>query len=292
MKKKYILSLGTQSVFFLCLTPEKLENKRKRVRPFKFSMSSQKDELLPPNYTESFVLTGEMKDTIAKRVAEKSVQVGDGHLVLQKPDLPCPAITLWNGRKFPLYASIFFMTTNDTSILADSKFLLSAFHFEKCCAVPHCIGHHVPITSDLISPIEMSHYDHAYFMQVFETHTRRAEGSDKTNYHDSTISIGHCILWTGSCDKKGYGQCNYLGTRRAHVFSYKLWHLENVPTGYLVRHKCLRRKNCVNPEHLEMGTAKQNGEDRKRDGTAKRGTQHVSKRRKKSEKFTKLVEKP
>jgi hypothetical protein len=39
-----------------------------------------------------------------------------------------------------------------------------------------------------------------------------------------------------------------------------------VPPKLIVRHKC-QRKLCCNPEHLELGTSKQNALDRKRDGT-------------------------
>ena len=229
-------------------------------------------ELQPKVQPKSLVLTGEMKGKITKRVAEKCVQVDSGHLVLKTTDSPCPVISLWNGRRFPLYICAFLMATNDASVLEDQK--MREFQFAKCCAVPHCIAHHLPITKDVISVMEMTEYDHAYFIEVFETHTKTVEESHKTNYHDPKISIGDCISWTGYIHVNGYAQCNYLGTTSAHVFSYKLWHFEDIPMGHQVRHKCLNMRNCVNPEHLELGTAKQNGEDRKRDGATNKGIKH------------------
>lgn len=41
----------------------------------------------------------------------------------------------------------------------------------------------------------------------------------------------------------------------AHRVAYELWK-GPIPTGMYVLHKC--RNKCVNPEHLEVGTAKKN----------------------------------
>lgn len=77
-----------------------------------------------------------------------------------------------------------------------------------------------------------------------------------------------CWLWQGALDKDGYGEFKLQGEKfRAHRFSYEL---ENGQTSLLVLHSCLNR-NCVNPLHLSAGTAKQNTEDRKRDGTYQNG---------------------
>jgi len=78
-----------------------------------------------------------------------------------------------------------------------------------------------------------------------------------------------CWLWTGSCNRDGYGRfCVDRKTMYAHRAS---WFLDDktIPEGLVLRHKC-RNRNCVNPEHLETGTQKQNCDDRIRDGTFKR----------------------
>lgn len=70
-----------------------------------------------------------------------------------------------------------------------------------------------------------------------------------------------CWLWTGS-QTKGYGSIHIKGERnpgRAHVVSYRLFKGE-VPPGMMVRHKCDVRA-CVNPDHLLLGTSRDNMDD-------------------------------
>ena len=82
-----------------------------------------------------------------------------------------------------------------------------------------------------------------------------------------------CWLWTGG-KKDGYGRFMWNGfVWNAHRLSY-IHSYGNIPDGLIVRHKC--KNKCVNPSHLELGTKKQNAEDRKRDGTELYGVNKYS----------------
>lgn len=67
-----------------------------------------------------------------------------------------------------------------------------------------------------------------------------------------------CWPWTGYIDEKGYG---IFGVRsddlcKAHRYSYEL-HVGKIPEGKQLDHKC-RVRHCVNPEHLEPVTNREN----------------------------------
>ncbi len=71
---------------------------------------------------------------------------------------------------------------------------------------------------------------------------------------------GSCIEWTGTIDKDGYGQF-HRGGRSAPFVSAHRWsyehHVGPIPKGLHIDHLC-RNRRCVNPEHLEPVTPKEN----------------------------------
>lgn len=78
-----------------------------------------------------------------------------------------------------------------------------------------------------------------------------------------------CWLWTGAIQGT-YGVFHHEGRQKlAHRMSFQLFNKPPGP-GLVIRHKC-KSKTCINPEHLEEGTLKENSADRLRDGTDCRG---------------------
>lgn len=66
-----------------------------------------------------------------------------------------------------------------------------------------------------------------------------------------------CTLWTGVLDADGYGQITVGGrTVRAHRWSYE-HHVGPIPNGLVIDHLC-RVRECVNPDHMEPVTPREN----------------------------------
>jgi hypothetical protein len=84
-----------------------------------------------------------------------------------------------------------------------------------------------------------------------------------------------CWKWLGVKSKDGYGAFNlHIGNKvyrkvRSHRLSYEFYKGE-IPSGMLVCHKCDNRE-CINPEHLFLGTQKDNLLDMRRKGRSLHG---------------------
>lgn len=66
-----------------------------------------------------------------------------------------------------------------------------------------------------------------------------------------------CWEWTGATRPSGYGSITVnRKTLRVHRHSYELF-VGKIPDGLVIDHIC-RNRICVNPEHLEVVTSKEN----------------------------------
>ena len=96
-----------------------------------------------------------------------------------------------------------------------------------------------------------------------------ATEADRARFMDkvSPEPMSGCWLWTGSTDGWGYGQFHLEGkNRKANRVS---WWLRRgpIPDGVLVLHIC-HVPQCVNPDHLYLGSHQNNSDDSVRSGRA------------------------
>lgn len=83
-----------------------------------------------------------------------------------------------------------------------------------------------------------------------------------------------CWEWIGDIAKVGYGRMYFFGKRRyAHRVSYEIYK-GKIPSGMLVCHHCDNPK-CVNPDHLFLGTKRDNALDASSKGRLQHGENHT-----------------
>lgn len=89
---------------------------------------------------------------------------------------------------------------------------------------------------------------------------RRPRASLKDRLFKKVAKTATCWLWTGAADQRGYGRIGRgaagAGTVAPHRAAYELLR-GPIPNGLELDHLC-RNPRCVNPDHLEPVTHREN----------------------------------
>jgi hypothetical protein len=86
-----------------------------------------------------------------------------------------------------------------------------------------------------------------------------------TLFNRTRLAENGCWEWVGYFGTGGYGAISQNGKNcRAHRVSYEAYK-GTIPKGMVVRHSC-DNPACINPDHLSLGTQKDNVADREARG--------------------------
>lgn len=102
--------------------------------------------------------------------------------------------------------------------------------------------------------------------------SRRCEDLKSRLLKGITVNAStECWEWNKGVNRQGYGRIQLINRKgaRAHRAAYEVFKGQ-IPQGMCVCHKCDNRK-CINPDHLFLGTYKDNYRDSKEKGRNAKG---------------------
>ena len=118
------------------------------------------------------------------------------------------------------------------------------------------------------------HYAKARRSGELQVDPRYAHAVLEERFWRKVRKTDRCWIWDAVVDSSGYGFLKGEGGKHAknisaHRYSYTLHH-GPIPDGLVVMHSCDNRR-CVNPDHLSVGTHKDNTQDMISKGRAAKG---------------------
>jgi len=117
-------------------------------------------------------------------------------------------------------------------------------------------------TSDLLKAQSPDAHDWEQGKFFAKLKIKPVKSNSETEYFFNNIIFGlsECWFWCGYVDKLGYGRWFFKREHlKAHRKSWQLFRNE-IPEGKMILHHCDVR-NCVNPDHLYVGTQRDNMRD-------------------------------
>lgn len=98
---------------------------------------------------------------------------------------------------------------------------------------------------------------------------------ERLEHYTDKKGVDDCWLWKSNKDKDGYGTMRSgKQNKRAHRVSYEQY-VGKIPEGKFILHSC-NNPACVNPNHLRIGTHKDNMKDRNNSGNYLKNEKHFN----------------